>query len=137
MELFELTKKMFEDPEGYKEATKGDKRKNFFMIQRRMSIQHPLQANILNHIMINQESAIDIWQRFLSKTYKRSTPFWMFIKGVKKVQEEKEAKLNIPSSLIEEYAKKNGMDLKSVWDAIKMFPKEMEKELKDFEKNIK
>ena len=47
MELFELTKAMFESPAKYSEATKGDKRKNFFMIQRRMAINFPIQAQLL------------------------------------------------------------------------------------------
>jgi hypothetical protein len=133
MELFELTRIMFEDPEAYKEATKGDKRKNFFIIQRRMAIQHPMQANVLNGLKINQEEAIDVWQRFLRKKYKK-TPFWMYTKGIKKVKEEKEKKINISTQVVEDYAKKYKIDLKSVWEALDMFPKKMKKELQDFEK---
>ena len=65
MELFELTKAMFESPAKYAEATKGDKRKNFFMIQRRMAINFPIQAQLLQHIRINMEAAVDWWQRYL------------------------------------------------------------------------
>jgi len=133
MELFELTNAMFENPELYKEATKGDKRKNFFMIQRRMAIQHPMQASVLNGLKINQEESIDIWQRFLSKQYNK-VPYWMFTKGVKKAKEAKEKKINISSSVIEEYARKYKMDLKSVLDALRIFPEEMQKEIKEFEK---
>lgn len=133
MELFELTKTIFENPAAYKEATKGDKRKSFFMAQRRFAIQHPMQAQALNGLKINQEQAMDIWQKFLSKKYNK-TPFWMYTKGVKKAKEAKEKKINISSQLVEDYAKKHKIDLKSVWEALAMFPKEMQKELKDFEK---
>lgn len=136
MELFEITKAMFGDTNNYGEATKGDKRKNFFMIQRRMAIQHPMQAQALNGLKINQEEAIDIWQRFLKKKYNK-TPFWMYTKGVKKVKEEKEAKINIPGSLIEEFARKYKLDLKTVYESLEMFPMEMQKEIKDFEKTQK
>ena len=133
MDLFSFIKLIFEDPEGYKEATKGDKRKNFFMVNRRLAINYPMQANVLNGLKINQEEAIDIWQRFLRKTYTK-TPFWMYIKGVKKAKEDKEAKINISSQVVEEYAKKYKLDLRSVWDALEMFPKETIKDLKNFEK---
>ena len=124
---------MFEDPIAYEEVGRGEKRKNFFMINRRFAIQHPMQAQALNTLRINQEGAVDIWQRFLRKQYKK-TPFWMFTKGVKKAKEVKEKKINIPTEVIEEYAKRHRLDLQSVWDALEFFPKEMSKELKDFEK---
>lgn len=128
-----MTKAMFGETNNYGEATKGDKRKNFFIIQRRMAIQHPLQAQALNGLKINQEQAIDVWQRFLKKKYSK-TPFWMYTKGVKKAKEEKERKINIPIALIEDYAKRHKLDLKTVYEALDMFPKEMQKEIKDFEK---
>jgi hypothetical protein len=136
MELFEITKAMFGDTNNYGDATKGDKRKNFFMVQRRMAIQHPMQAQAFNGLKINQEQAMDVWKRFLSKKYSK-TPFWMYTKGVKKSKEEKEAKINISGALIEEYAKRHQMDLKTVYEALKMFPKDMQTEIKSFEKTQK
>lgn len=124
---------MFEDPEGYKEATKGDKRKNFFIINRRLAINYPIQASVLNGLKINQEEAIDVWQRFLRKKYTK-VPFWMYTKGVKKAKEEREKKIDISSKVVEEYAKKYKLDLKSVWDALEMFPEKAQKEIKEFEK---
>ncbi len=133
MELFDLIKTIFEDPDGYKEASKIDKRKNFFMINRRFAIGHPMQANALNSLKINQEQAIDIWQRFMRKTYNK-TPFWLYIKGVKKAKEEKEKKINISSATIEEYARRHNYDRKTVLEALNLFPKEMIHELQTFEK---
>lgn len=133
MELFEMTKAMFGDTNNYSEATKGDKRKNFFMLNRRLSINYPMQAQALNGLKINQEQAVDVWQRFLSKKYNK-TPFWMYTKGVKKAKEVKEKKINISTLMIEAYAKKYKMDLKSIYDALDMFPKETIKDIKNFEK---
>jgi len=134
MELFELTKIMFEKPEEYASVTPGDKRKHFFMINRRMAIQHPEEAQALQQLKIDQVAVVDFWQRFLIRKYKGKTPFWMFITGIKKNQEEKEKKLNIKESIIKEYAIKFGYDLKSVREAIKSFPEDMKKELQSFEK---
>jgi hypothetical protein len=136
MELFDIIKCIFENPAAYKNASRIDKRKNFFMLQRRFSIEHPMQANALNRLRINQEQSVDIWNRFLSKKYNK-TPFWMYTKGIKKAKEEKEKKLNISSSTVQEYSRIYRYDIKAVWDSIKMFPEEMEKELKNFEKQNK
>jgi len=133
MELFDLIKKIFEDPEGYKEASKTDKRKNFFMINRRFAIGHPMQANALNGLKINQEGAVDIWQRFMVKQYNK-TPFWMYTKGVKKAKEDNEKKINISTETINEYSRRYNYDRKTVLDALHLFPEEMIKELQTFEK---
>lgn len=133
MELFELTKAMFESPAIYADATKGDKRKNFFMIQRRMAINFPIQANMLQNTKINMEATIDFWQQFLRKKYTK-TPFWMFITGVKKAKEEKEKKINISSELISQYCRFYGKDPKSIRDALRFYPEQMIKEIKEFDK---
>lgn len=136
MNPFELIKIMMESSSEYENVSKGDKRKNFFIIQRRMAIQYPMQAQVFNGLKINQEQAVDVWARFLNKKYNK-TPFWMYTKGVKAAKEAKEKKINIPTSLIEEYAKRYKLDLKSVHDALEFFPQEMKKEIKDFEKLLK
>lgn len=136
MQLFDLTKRLFGDIGGYDEVSKGDKKKNFFMVNRRLSIGHPMQAQVLNGLRIDPVAAVDIWRNFLARAYKK-TPYWMYTKGVKKAKEEKERKINIPMAVIEDYAKKNIYDLQTVKDALFMFPKEMEKELKAFEKGNK
>ena len=136
MELFELTKAMFESPGTYADATKGDKRKNFFMIQRRMAINFPVQAHLLQHIRINMEASIDWWQRFLRKQYQK-TPFWMFQQGVKKNQEKEEKKTKISGETISEYCQFYQKDPKQIKDAIKFYPEEMAKEMNDFTKMMK
>ena len=81
---FEITKIMFESPASYAELTKGEKRSNFFIIQRRMAIQYPVLANMLQRNKINQEAAVDVWQRYLRQVQKfTKTPFWMYVQGVK------------------------------------------------------
>lgn len=136
MELFELTKAMFESPGTYADATKGDKRKNFFMIQRRMAINFPVQAHLLQHIRINMESAVDWWQRFLRKQYQK-TPYWMFQQGVKKHQEKEEKKIKITAETISEYCRFYQKDPKQIKDAIKFYPEEMQKEMNEFQKMMK
>lgn len=131
MELFDLLKSMFGSPEKYEGASILDKRNNFFMIQRRLSIGHPIQGSLLNHVRINKEQAVDIWHRFISKQYHK-TPPWMFISGAKKAEEKKAEKINITKTEIEEYAAKMGMDIKSVRYAAELYSKELKKEINYF-----
>lgn len=135
MELFEFTKIIFENPGAYQDITPGEKRKQFFMCNRRFAIQFPMQANALQHLKINQVGVVDFWQQFLRKTYNR-TPGWMYTKGVKKAKQEKEQKINVSGNLINEYAKRMQIDRKSVYDALEFYPDLMVKELKQFEKVI-
>jgi hypothetical protein len=133
IELFDLIKIIFTNPEKYKEITRGEKQKNYFIINRRFAINFPLQANALQHIKINQAAVIDFWQRFLRKQYK-FVPGWIYTKGVKKTQEIKEKKLNVSDNLITEYAKYFQIDRKSILDALEFYPEKMIYELKQFEK---
>ena len=57
------------------------------MINRRMSIQFPLQAQALQQVKIDEVAVIDFWQSYLRKQYSK-TPFWMFTKGIKKSKEK-------------------------------------------------
>ena len=136
MELFEFTKILFENPGEYKNITPGEKRKQYFMVNRRFAIQFPMQANALQHLKINQAGVVDFWQQFMRKMYKR-TPGWMYTKGIKKAKKEKERKINVSESLISEYAKIMKMDKHSIYDALEFYPDLMKKELQDYEKLIK
>lgn len=135
MELFELIKVMFENPEEYANVTTGEKRKHFFMINRRMSIQFPLQAQVLQHQKVDEASVVDFWQNFV-KQFKGKTPFWMYVSGTKKVKEAKE-KVSFKDASLKSYASLYGLDPKSVREAADLFPDEMKKELAELEKMIK
>jgi hypothetical protein len=132
MELFDLLNCIFKDPIEYAKVSKLDKKRNFFMIQRRLAIGHPLQAHVLNNLKINPDQAVDIWQRFIIKQYNGKMPGWMFIKGAKKNKEIEEKKVNITFKDLAEFAKYNKYDIKSVKDAIKLFPTEIKKEIDQF-----
>lgn len=135
MELFEFTKIIFEKPGEYQDITPGEKRKQYFMVNRRFAIQFPMQANALQHLKINQSGVVDFWQHFMRKQYQR-TPGWMFTKGVKKAKESKESKIKVSEKLIDAYCKKMVIEKKSVMEALEFYPDLMVKEIKEFEKMI-
>ncbi|NJO90820.1 MAG: hypothetical protein HC831_19025 [Chloroflexia bacterium] len=130
-----MTKLIFSRGSGWKSVSRGDKKKNHFMISRMMSINYPLQAHALNHIKIDPVETVDSWHRLMSRIYSQ-VPFWMYTKGQKKQKEKKEKKLSVKESTIKAYAKKYDLDLRSVRDAIEFFPEESVKELQKFEKMI-
>ena len=137
MELFEFTKILFENPGEWNSITPGEKRKHYFMVQRRFAIQFPMQANALQHLKINQAGVMDFWQKFMRKTYNSRTPGWMYTKGIKKAKEVKEKKnSNISSALISQYAAKMELDKKSIYDALEFYPDLMIAEIKQYEKVI-
>ena len=136
IEFFDAIKIIFTDPVKYKELTRGEKQKFYFLLNRRFAINFPMQANALQHLKINQAAVIDFWQNFIRKQYKY-IPGWMYTKGVKKAQEVKEKKLNISNETIKEYCKRFKVDPKSVRDALEFYETDMVKELKQFENILK
>ena len=136
MELFDIINAIFNSQTEYEKVTKTEKRKSFFMINRRFAIQFPLQANILQLNNITQEYVIDFWQWFMRQKYK-STPHWIYTKGVKKTQQIKEKKDPISKDTILAYSKYMKIEERSIKEALEFFPEEMIKELKMFEKIIK
>lgn len=135
-EIFDFINIIFENPEKFKNLSNVEKKKNFFLFTRRMAIQYPMQANALQHVRINPVSTVNFWQYFIRIKQKYTkVPGWMYTKGVKKTQEVKE-KISVSKSIIEEYARINKIDRKSVEDALTFYPNEMKKELQDFEKMI-
>jgi len=136
MELFDITKIIFEKPGEWTNVTPGEKRKYYFAIQRRFAIQFPMQANALQQLKINQSAVIDFWQRFMRQKYDR-TPGWMYTKGIKKAKAIKEKKNNnINEALISQYASKLNIDRKSVYDALEFYPDLMTAEILSFKKMI-
>lgn len=135
MRLFDLIKIIFTDPNEFGKITPGEKRKNFFMLNRRFAINFPVQANALQLLKINQSAVIDFWQNFLRKHYKY-VPGWMYTEGIKKSQEIKEKKMTVTNAQITEYCKFMKLDVKTVKDALEFYPEEMTKEIKDLSKII-
>ena len=136
MELFDFIKVIFTNPSEYSSITPGEKRKHYFMCQRRFAINFPMQANALQNLKINQAAVIDFWQIFLRKQY-AYTPKWMYTTGVKKAQEVKEKKQSVSNELIKEYCRYTQADPKSVRDALEFYPNDMINELKQFENLLK
>jgi len=79
MELFDVVKSIFKKNSEWDKVSRNDKVKNFFMVNRIMSIQFPVQADQFNHTKILPRPVIDWWHDTLSKYYTKM-PGWIFTK---------------------------------------------------------
>lgn len=86
MELFDVLKSFFSE-KNWEEVTKHDKSRNFFMINRIMSISFPLQANAFNNTKIDPIPVIDFWKTSLNQKYK-AVPGWFFTSTKKAEKKE-------------------------------------------------
>lgn len=84
MELFDIVKKIFsQNQNDWDVVSKNDKVRNFFMINRLMSIQFPIQANQFNKLRISPQPVIDWWRSTLSSRFSK-VPYWIYTKTKKK-----------------------------------------------------
>jgi hypothetical protein len=128
MELFDILKAFFSKKD-WEEVTKHDKAKNFFMINRIMSISFPLQANALNNTKIDPVSVIDYWKETLNTKYK-ATPGWFFTSTKKK----EKSKDFMPDEDVSEFIKaKHEISNREIKELGKYFPQEF----KEYSKSIK
>lgn len=136
IQLFDYVKLIFSKNEKeWKDLKDTDKSKNFFMLNRFMAIQFPVQASYLCHYKINPVSVSDYWHRSLSSRF-TSTPKWIYAKTVKKKDQEKS--LDLPSSeIVKWYCEKNEMSRKDFDWHVKFFGEKFTKELRDLEKILK
>lgn len=90
MQLFDVVKNIFSQNEGtWKTVGRNDKARNFFMINRIMAIQFPIQANQFNKLKVNPSFVVDWWRDTLSKRYSKP-PTWIYTKTKKNLKEDQE-----------------------------------------------
>lgn len=131
--LFDFIKIIFTRPDIYSKLKSYEKAKHYFMVQRFMSINFPVQANHIQHLKINPSEVLDYWHRALTNMYNR-VPGWMYTK-TKKAKEKTKNKY-VSEDTIKEYCYRMGYSQKQVQSAIDMFGDKMIDELKKFEKMI-
>jgi hypothetical protein len=132
MELFDVVNAIFSKTE-WKKVSRFDKDRNYFMVNRFMSIGLPKQASMFNSKYIPKEHVLDYWNRQLSRLY-TTIPQWIFTKGQKASKEETE-KVKIDPELRKLFCEYNKCSYQDFDLLLKINQKEVEKELEMF-KNI-
>ncbi len=136
IQLFDYMKLVFSKNEKeWKELKDTDKARNFFMLNRFMSIQYPFQAAYLSHYKIDPVAVSDYWHKTMSSRYS-SAPGWIYAKTVKKKDQEK--KLDLPSTeMMRWYCEKHEISRKEFDQHVQYFGDAFLKEVKDLEKILK
>jgi hypothetical protein len=89
MQLFDIVKNIFStNNKTWDTVGRIDKSRNFFMVNRIMSIQFPVQANQFNKMRIVPGPVVDWWRNTLSSRYSKP-PNWIYTKTKKTSTEEK------------------------------------------------
>ncbi len=123
---------MFKDKREYNTVTRKEKDRNFFMINRRMSIKYPVQAFKLAFNNINKEYAIDCWY-MITKRFNGVKPGWMYTK----TEKEKIQKIKYSDLAKNFYMKTNEIDEKTFQKALEFEPKKMQDILIKLDKQLK
>ena len=131
MELFDILKSFFSEKK-WNEVSKHDKGRNFFMINRMMSIQYPLQANAFNHTKIDPVPVIDFWKNTLNTKYK-AAPGWFFTSTSKKEKTKDYSPAESTSDFIKS---KYEISDREMSELSKFFPKEFKQFCKSIEDQI-
>jgi hypothetical protein len=97
MQLFDIIKLIFNNKQKeWKSVGRIDKSRNFFMINRIMSIQFPVQANQFNKLKVVPAPVVDWWHDTLSVRFSKP-PVWLYTKTKKsdttKTEESKTSEL--------------------------------------------
>ena len=132
-----FTNKKFDKTESqFKTITDKDKQRNFFMVNRRLAINYPLQAFKLSQININPIFAINCWYMItLREARKNKTyPKWLWLKTEK---EKKQTIIKYSNEAKDYYIKLNMISETDFDLAIKYKPKEMKEYLDKIDKQIK
>lgn len=119
---YDIMKSFFSDKE-WGEIDKIEKSKNFFIINRTMSIAFPLQANAFNHTKIDPVSVVNYWRETLVRMY-NSPPGWFFTSSNKK----EKAKKYVPSDEVSLFIReKYEISEREVKELLEYYPSDFKK----------
>jgi len=136
MQLFDIVKLIFTNKESeWKTVGKNDKTRNFFMINRIMSINFPVQANQFNKLKVIPFPVVDWWHDTLHTRYTRS-PQWIYTQTKKSNDSSKsDDKKNFEAT--EDFIRsKYNISKKDLQQIKKFYPKKYEKWLNDVSEQV-
>ena len=136
---FDIINSIFKGSPEWREFTKSDKQRSFFMLNRSSAAKYPLQAQALNLLEIEPSQAVEVWKSFFER-YEHSgfVPYFFFRKGSKRSKEtiEKRLESSWTESIIRKYAQYKKMSLKDVNDMIELLTDDMDQEYKKFTERL-
>ena len=131
MELFDIVKLIFSDNyKSWSNVGSNEKSRNFFMINRIMSIQYPIQADQFNKLKVIPGPVVDWWHDTLSKRFSRP-PQWIYTKTSKKKSEEKKKEDKNLDSVENFIRDKYEVSNRDLYDLKKFYPEKYQIWIKD------
>ena len=120
MEPFDIIKSFTKEDE-WEKISMVEKAKNFFIINRMMSIKYPLQAHGFNLTRIDPAQSVNWWRSMIAKNY-QTYPGFIFTSTSKR--EKKEASKPIPTEIVKWICDKHQIGKKEIESLEEFFPKE-------------
>lgn len=135
--LFNILNDIFTDKRAINEYPEQSLKSNYFMINRRLAIQYPCQAQVFNNNKINQVDVIKFWCDFLNpKNTNTYLPKWIYTPGTVKTKAHNELKKKVSNKQIDNYCNHYGINKKDVNIAISFFGDEMISEILEYNKML-
>ena len=133
--LFDTLAALFNNKEYINGLTKESIKQNSFMINRRLAIMYPLQAQVFNNSKVNPVDVLHFWSDYLYNG--KFPPRWIYTAGAAKSQAKKDDKKEITAAQIKAFCNRYGYSMKDINSALKFFPAEIIEEIKEFNKIAK
>lgn len=114
----------------FKTYSNYERGKGYFMLQRKLSINHPIEAAKLSKIGINTGQVVHWWKYYMSAKYNQK-PKWTWVSANKK---KETAKVYTPKAeTVAIYCKLNDCTRHEVEEALLYYPDELKDEMEEIE----
>lgn len=122
----------------YETYSNYERNKNYYILQRRFAINFPEFACVLSRVGINGGEVVNFWKRFITMQLSEPPDWTHWLKTKAGSSKESTTKTYKPSEeLVKQYCELNGCSRKTYDEAMRMFPDELQDELKSLEKLYK
>ena len=128
--LFDILNAMFINKDIISNLTNESARQNLFMINRRLAIMYPMQAQLFNIGRLNAKDVIMSWSDFL---YCGNVPRWIYTPGAAKTKSSSK-NLIMQESVVKRFRTYYNIGRRDMDACIRLFPDDTEAELKEFVK---
>jgi hypothetical protein len=130
MDLFDVVRTMFCG--GYSLVTRHNKARSAFMVNRLMSVKHPVQAAALNRSQLEPPAVVDYWESQVRGAGR--VPGWVYTKSGVNTAKRKGSKPE--RRIVELWMKLNGVGEAELEEAERMDPDGLSSELKHLAKQV-
>lgn len=128
--LFDILNALFINKDIIKNLTNESARQNLFMVNRRLAIKYPAQAQLFNISNLNAKDVIMSWSDFL---HCGSVPKWIYTPGASKTKSTAKNLIQ-QESVVRKFRSYYAIGKRDMDACIRLFPDETEEELKEFVK---